>query len=223
MLLVSRPFQINRLGAFLKYSCLTQAVHSNAAHWLIEWNWRPWWAVFILQLWFNIRFVTCQITATVESSQKAYQDAFEISKKEMQPTHPIRLGLALNFSVFYYEILNTPEQACSLAKTVRELAFLVMLGLSFGFGDIVDQRFVYRRLAFISVHETLCEIFVLKCVRGITFVLVLGFRWGDCWAGHFERGLLQRQHSDHAVTKGQPHCKYYFYLPEGQTIYKMLQ
>lgn len=59
-------------------------------------------------------------TVTVENSQKAYQDAFDISKKEMQPTHPIRLGLALNFSVFYYEILNTPEQACSLAKTVSK-------------------------------------------------------------------------------------------------------
>lgn len=54
----------------------------------------------------------------MEQSQQAYQEAFEISKKEMQPTHPIRLGLALNFSVFYYEILNSPEKACSLAKTV---------------------------------------------------------------------------------------------------------
>uniref|UniRef100_A0A4W5QUD6 14-3-3 protein theta n=1 Tax=Hucho hucho TaxID=62062 RepID=A0A4W5QUD6_9TELE len=55
-------------------------------------------------------------TATIESSQEAYQQAFDISKKEMDPTHPIRLGLALNFSVFFYEILNSPEKACSLAK-----------------------------------------------------------------------------------------------------------
>lgn len=53
---------------------------------------------------------------TVENSQHAYEQAFELSKKDMQPTHPIRLGLALNFSVFYYEILNSPERACSLAK-----------------------------------------------------------------------------------------------------------
>lgn len=53
----------------------------------------------------------------LEDSQKAYQEAFEISKSKMQPTHPIRLGLALNFSVFYYEILNSPEKACQLAKT----------------------------------------------------------------------------------------------------------
>jgi len=52
----------------------------------------------------------------VEESQKAYQEAFDISKTKMQPTHPIRLGLALNFSVFYYEILNSPDKACQLAK-----------------------------------------------------------------------------------------------------------
>uniref|UniRef100_A0A8C1RAV2 14-3-3 protein beta/alpha-B-like n=1 Tax=Cyprinus carpio TaxID=7962 RepID=A0A8C1RAV2_CYPCA len=61
-------------------------------------------------------------TTTVDKSQKAYQDAFEISKQEMQPTHPIRLGLALNFSVFYYEILNSPEKACNLAKTAFDEA-----------------------------------------------------------------------------------------------------
>ncbi|XP_047356336.1 14-3-3 protein zeta isoform X1 [Vespa velutina] len=54
--------------------------------------------------------------AVVDDSQKAYQEAFDISKSKMQPTHPIRLGLALNFSVFYYEILNSPDKACQLAK-----------------------------------------------------------------------------------------------------------
>jgi len=52
----------------------------------------------------------------LDNSQNAYSEAFEIAKSKMQPTHPIRLGLALNFSVFYYEILNSPEKACQLAK-----------------------------------------------------------------------------------------------------------
>ncbi|KAG3267575.1 tyrosine 3-monooxygenase/tryptophan 5-monooxygenase activation protein theta [Ictidomys tridecemlineatus] len=59
---------------------------------------------------------------TIDNSQGAYQEAFDISKKEMQPTHPIRVGLALNFSVFYYEILNNPELACTLAKTAFDEA-----------------------------------------------------------------------------------------------------
>merc|ERR1711952_583644 len=53
----------------------------------------------------------------VENSQQAYVEATEISKKEMKPTHPMHLGLDLNHSVFSYEILNAPEEACKLAKT----------------------------------------------------------------------------------------------------------
>ena len=71
-----------------------------------------------LLLTLNLTYWPIWITAVVEDSQKAYQDAYDISKSKMQPTHPIRLGLALNFSVFYYEILNSPEKACQLAKTV---------------------------------------------------------------------------------------------------------
>jgi len=51
-----------------------------------------------------------------EQTLIAYKAAQDISLEELAPTHPIRLGLALNFSVFYYEILNSPERACHLAK-----------------------------------------------------------------------------------------------------------
>ncbi|XP_059194527.1 14-3-3 protein zeta-like [Centropristis striata] len=69
-------------------------------------------------------------TTTIEASKDAYQGAFDISKGEMQSTHPIRLGLALNFSVFYYEILNSPEQACLLAKSAFDDAIAELDSLS---------------------------------------------------------------------------------------------
>ena len=47
---------------------------------------------------------------------ESYQNASQIANKDLPPTHPIRLGLALNFSVFYYEILNSPDRACHIAK-----------------------------------------------------------------------------------------------------------
>lgn len=51
-----------------------------------------------------------------KKAQEAYEAATEIAAQELSPTHPIRLGLALNFSVFYYEIMNNPEQACKMAQ-----------------------------------------------------------------------------------------------------------
>lgn len=50
------------------------------------------------------------------NSLAAYQSASDIANQDLPSTHPIRLGLALNFSVFFYEILNSPERACQLAK-----------------------------------------------------------------------------------------------------------
>ena len=52
----------------------------------------------------------------VENAGEAYEEAMKEAKNDLPPTHPIRLGLALNFSVFYFEIKGNPDDACKLAK-----------------------------------------------------------------------------------------------------------
>lgn len=63
-------------------------------------------------------------------SLEAYKAATEIASTDLAPTHPIRLGLALNFSVFYYEILNSPDRACHLAKQAFDDAIAELDSLS---------------------------------------------------------------------------------------------
>ena len=53
---------------------------------------------------------------SADKSLEAYKAASDVAITKLLPTHPIHLGLALNFSVFYYEILNSPDHACHLAK-----------------------------------------------------------------------------------------------------------
>ena len=64
---------------------------------------------------------------SADKSLEAYQAATEVAATDLAPTHPIRLGLALNFSVFYYEILNSPDKACQMAKTSFDEAIAGML------------------------------------------------------------------------------------------------
>uniref|UniRef100_A0A2P2L123 Uncharacterized protein MANES_18G060900 n=1 Tax=Rhizophora mucronata TaxID=61149 RepID=A0A2P2L123_RHIMU len=59
--------------------------------------------------------------AAAEDTMLAYKAAQDIALTDLAPTHPIRLGLALNFSVFYYEILNQSDKACSMAKQVCQI------------------------------------------------------------------------------------------------------
>ena len=56
-----------------------------------------------------------------KSALDAYKDAQEAAEN-LPSTNPISLGLALNFSVFYYEILDSPDEACRLAKKAFDSA-----------------------------------------------------------------------------------------------------
>lgn len=65
-----------------------------------------------------------------DKSLAAYQSASDLAALELLPTHPIRLGLALNFSVFYYDILDDPAGACLLAKPAFDGAIAELDSLS---------------------------------------------------------------------------------------------
>jgi len=49
-------------------------------------------------------------------SLAAYKQAYQHAMLTLEPTHPTRLGLALNFSVFYHDVRKSSERACHLAK-----------------------------------------------------------------------------------------------------------
>ena len=68
------------------------------------------WSCFIL-------FPRYYHVDVIEKAKCSYTCASETAES-LPPTHPIRLGLALNFSVFYYEIVGEPEKACKMAKEV---------------------------------------------------------------------------------------------------------
>jgi len=51
-----------------------------------------------------------------KSAAENYESALQLATEKLSPTHPIRLGLALNYSVCFYEILKDQKKACELAK-----------------------------------------------------------------------------------------------------------
>lgn len=51
-----------------------------------------------------------------------YNKATEISNKDLDPCNPIRLGLALNFSVFHFEVMNDHKKACELGEHALQTA-----------------------------------------------------------------------------------------------------
>ena len=61
-----------------------------------------------------------------EKAEKVYKEAYEIANKDIPITNSTRLGLALNYSVFYYEIRGLREEACTIAKTAFDESMKVL-------------------------------------------------------------------------------------------------
>jgi 14-3-3 protein epsilon len=59
-------------------------------------------------------------------AEAAYKAAFDIAEKEIPISSSTRLGLALNFSVFYYEIKNLKAEACQIAKNAFEESIKIL-------------------------------------------------------------------------------------------------
>jgi len=63
-----------------------------------------------------------QKSNATNNAENSYTTAYDLAKNELPPTHPTRLGLALNFSVFYYEIRGEQDRACLMAKSAFDEA-----------------------------------------------------------------------------------------------------
>ncbi|KAK2947454.1 putative 14-3-3 protein [Blattamonas nauphoetae] len=69
-------------------------------------------------------------TSCMKESSDAYQQAYELSLSLLPPTNPIRLGVALNLSVYLYEITGEREKAYDIAKTEFDNAIVLIDELS---------------------------------------------------------------------------------------------
>lgn len=57
----------------------------------------------------------------MKSARQYYHTGVSLAES-LQPNDPVRLGLALNYSVFQYEVLKDAKTACEIAKTAFDKA-----------------------------------------------------------------------------------------------------
>jgi len=87
--------------------------------------------VFFLKLKGDYYRYKCELDGkdfeeTCNKAEKVYKEAYEIANKDIPITNSTRLGLALNYSVFYYEIKGLKEEACNIAKNAFDEAMKVL-------------------------------------------------------------------------------------------------
>jgi len=59
---------------------------------------------------------------SIQAAGEAYTQAMQIAETGLRADHPIRLGLALNTSVFFVEVKQNRDEACRIAKLAYEQA-----------------------------------------------------------------------------------------------------
>ena len=69
-----------------------------------------------------------------EKARVAYEEAWKEAEADLAVTHPIRLGLALNYSVFLYEVVTDGEEACKMARAAFEAAIA-------GLDDVAEDSY----------------------------------------------------------------------------------
>ena len=74
---------------------------------------------------------------TVKNEAKEFYHKSQLIAENLPATNPVRLGLALNFSVFYYEIIMDTEGACKMAKENFDNAINEL-------GNLSDSEHEYR-------------------------------------------------------------------------------
>ena len=63
---------------------------------------------------------------TCSKAEKVYKEAYDLANKDIPISSSTRLGLALNYSVFFYEIKGLKEEACNIAKNAFDEAMKVL-------------------------------------------------------------------------------------------------
>ncbi|CCM04046.1 uncharacterized protein FIBRA_06205 [Fibroporia radiculosa] len=80
------------------------------------------------------------------TSLDAYKFAYKHALVTLDPTHPTRLGLALNFAVYYHDICHSPERACFLAKHALDDAVAAASDSSYAVQSLEDSLMILQLL-----------------------------------------------------------------------------
>lgn len=65
-----------------------------------------------------------------ENALKGYKSAFEIASGNLKATDPLRLGIALNFGIFYFDIVHCVDRACKIVQAAFDDAVAELDNLS---------------------------------------------------------------------------------------------